>query len=179
MGWHCDSKFSVKGKFLDNMNGQVYNTPVVIFSIGKSRYLKWRRRFVQKNLNGRNEFVIESKSLEEMLLTEGSVCIINPRDEEPHIDELLKRMVHFQHGDTKVIGNDISIGFVFRVSPHSCVCSKHDNRVILPENVINIIKSKEKGKKVNQEERNKLYNKFDMLEYHNILKSHFLKYYNI
>ena len=79
MGWHCDSKFSIKGKFLEKMNGQVYNTPVVIFSAGKSRYLKWRRRFVQKNINGRNEFVIESKSLEQMLLTEGSVCIINPK----------------------------------------------------------------------------------------------------
>jgi len=87
--------------------------------------------------------------------------------------------VHFQHGDTKVIGNDISIGFVFRVSPHSCVCSKHDNRVILPENLINKIQSKEKGNKVNQEERNKLYKKFDKFQYHQLLKCHFKQNYNI
>ena len=112
-----------------------------------------------------------------MLLTEGSVCIINPKDEEPHIDEIIQKLVHFQHGDTKVTGNDISVGFVFRVSPHSCICRKNDNRVLLPENVIKLIESKEKSKKVNQEERNKVYSRFDKLKYHDMLKAHFKQYY--
>ena len=37
MGWHCDSKFSLSGKFMENSNGQKFNTPVLIFTIGKSR----------------------------------------------------------------------------------------------------------------------------------------------
>ena len=36
MGWHCDSKYSVSGKFITKRNGQMYNTPVLIFTIGKA-----------------------------------------------------------------------------------------------------------------------------------------------
>ena len=32
MGWHCDSKYSLGGKFKENSNGQTYNTVVVIFN---------------------------------------------------------------------------------------------------------------------------------------------------
>ena len=39
MGWHCDSKYSLAGKFKENSNGQTYNTIVVIFTIGEDRYL--------------------------------------------------------------------------------------------------------------------------------------------
>ena len=45
MGWHCDSKYSLDGKFIDKMNGQVYNTALVIFLIGSGSLLKWRKKF--------------------------------------------------------------------------------------------------------------------------------------
>lgn len=35
MGWHCDSKYSLSGKFKQSANGQTENTAVVIFTIGK------------------------------------------------------------------------------------------------------------------------------------------------
>ena len=38
MGWHCDSKFSLAGNFKLKSNGQTYNTPIVIFTIGKVDY---------------------------------------------------------------------------------------------------------------------------------------------
>ena len=133
---------------------------------------------MEKNINGYKTMVIEPESLEEMILNEGSVCIVNPKDEEPHIDQLTQRLVQFQHGDTKVTGDDISVGFVFRVSPHSYLCNIEDNRVLLPDNIIKLIQEKKIHSKVNKEERNKLYSKFDKVKYHNILKSHFKHNYN-
>ena len=177
MGWHCDSKYSTAGKFSDKMNGQVYNTPVVIFSIGRKRLLKWRKRFTKKKDNGYKSFEIQAGSEEEMLINEGNICIINPKDEVPHIEVETQRMVHFQHGNTKVTKNDISVAFVFRVSPHECVCSYHDNKVILPVEVLSSITEKEVNGIVNEDKRTVKYNEFDVKKYHRILKSHFELHY--
>jgi len=178
MGWHCDSKYSTTGKFIEKLNGQKYNTPVVIFTIGKERLLKWRKRFTHKRSNGYKSFEIETNSEEEMLMKEGNVCLIHPNDEEPHLDILSNKMVHFQHGDTKVNKNNISIAFVFRVSVHQCICNIHNNKVILPKKVSDIITCKEKNGVVNQNDRKEKYKEIDISNYHNTLKSHFELYYN-
>ena len=52
MGWHCGSKYSTGGKFKVKRNVQSYNTPVVIFTIGHSRYLSWRIRFTKRSEKG-------------------------------------------------------------------------------------------------------------------------------
>ena len=52
-----------------------------------------------------------------MLIEQGDICIINPKDEEPHNEVSTKRMIHFQHGDTKVSNNDMSTAFVFIIIP--------------------------------------------------------------
>ena len=45
LGMHCDCVYSVKdGSFTKNANSQVENTPAVIYTIGDSRILKWRKR---------------------------------------------------------------------------------------------------------------------------------------
>ena len=113
-----------------------------------------------------------------MLIEEGNICIINPKDEEPHIEVATQRMVHFQHGDTKVTNNDISVAFVFRVSPHECVCSYDDNKVILPVEVLTSIRDKEVNGIVNEDKRTAKYNEIDVKKYHRILKSHFELHYN-
>ena len=173
MGWHCDSKFTLGDKFSEKMNGQKYNTPVIIFTIGKSCLLKWRKRFYKRKDNGYNSIDIVRDSIERMLLYEGSICIINPKDEEPHVEFNNENLVHFQHGDTKVKGKDISVAFVFRVSSHSCLCNSIDNKVILPEDILQIIREKEMNQKVNQTVRNEKYKEIDNNRYHQVLKSHF------
>ena len=112
-----------------------------------------------------------------MLLEEGSICILNPKDEEPHHDMIDDKIIHFQHGDTKVTGNDISVAFVFRVSPHMCLCNSINNIVMLPEEILANITEKERNGKVNEEKRNILYNDLDIKGYHDMLKAHFQKYY--
>ena len=45
LGMHCDCVYSVKdGSFTKNANSQVENTPAVIYTLGDSRILKWRKR---------------------------------------------------------------------------------------------------------------------------------------
>ena len=112
-----------------------------------------------------------------MLIEQGDICIINPKDEEPHNEVSTKRMIHFQHGDTKVSNDDMSIAFVFRVSPHECVCNCDDNKVILPEDVLKSITEKEMYGIVNHEKRMKKYKSMDVAKYHNVLKSHFASNY--
>ena len=88
-----------------------------------------------------------------MVMTEVGKFVINPLDESTHDDKTQSNEVHFQHGKTKIKNNSISIAFVFRVSLHICLCKKEDNTVILPKNIIEMIKSKEMNSKVTQADR--------------------------
>ena len=173
MGWHCDNKFSLNGNFSNVVNGQTINTPVVIFTIGSSRYLHWRRRYTEIQTNGRKSWKVEADSIQSMLLQEGYMCVINPNDEKPHYDVVSDKEIHFQHGNTKTIADDISVAFVFRVSPHTCVCDMKTNRVILPHDVLSCLSRKEKSGRVKQTDRIKLYEEFDIERYHITLKEHF------
>ena len=138
-----------------------------------SRILKWRRRITKMKDNGFRSWEVENKACESMLLEEGNICIINPLDEKPHYNEDIKETIHFQHGNVKVSGNSISVGFVFRVSPHKCICNIHDNRVVMSESIRNDIILKEKTAKVKQCHQTELYNSFDANTYHTSLKNHF------
>ena len=138
-----------------------------------SRVLNWRRRITRMKDNGFRSWEVENKACESMLLEEGHICIINPLDEKPHYNEDVKEIIHFQHGNVKVSGNNISVGFVFRVSPHRCICNTHDNRVVMPESISKTILLKEKTAKVKQRHRTELYNSFNQDTYHKSLKTHF------
>ena len=173
MGWHWDNKYSFNGNFSRQQNGQTINTPVLIFTIGKSRLLHWRRRYTELQSNGRKSWKVEDDSIQTMLLEEGCICVINPNDEKPHYDFASGKEIHFQHGNTKVIGDDISVAFVFRVSPHTCLCDVGTNKVILPHDVLSDISKKEISSRVKQRDRTKLYEQFDITEYHSMLKDHF------
>ena len=73
MGWHCDSKYSKKGSFLQNSNTQLINSPVIIFTIGTSRILKWSKQYLRLNSKG-SPIWHYHKSLEfEMLLQLGNI----------------------------------------------------------------------------------------------------------
>ena len=113
-----------------------------------------------------------------MVFEKGDLCIINPYDEKPHMDELTKEEIHFQHGKTKVKGEDISVAMVFRVSPHVCKCDVESNTVIIDQAIIDDIKKKECGGKINQERRQAIYKQFDSNAYHEKLVQHFETFLN-
>ena len=177
MGWHCDSKYSISGKFLEKSNGQAFNTPVVIFTVGARRFLYWRRRWKQRSEKGYNRWAIDKNSIQFMTLDDASVCIINPMDERCHLNPITGLEEQLQHGNTKIKGDDISVCLVFRVSPHICICDKKTNRVILPSDLITDTEKKERNSKVNYTNRQQLYMNFDKDQYHNTLKCHFYNYF--
>ena len=98
-------------------NTQVHNTPVVIFSLGKPRYLSWRKRYLKVNSKQNNVWSYGSKSeFSTMLLNEGDICVINPWDEVPKICPLNSLVSNYQHGNVSYTDDGFSIGFVFRVT---------------------------------------------------------------
>ena len=85
------------------------------------------------NENGYKSLSVDPHSMMKMMLDEGSFCLVNPKDEEPHIEMGCEYDVHFQHGKVKLKDDSVSVAFVFRVSPHICVCNLETNYVILEE----------------------------------------------
>ena len=83
-----------------------------------------------------------------MVMTEVGKFVINPLDESTHDDKTQSNEVHFQHGKTKIKNNSISITFVFRVSPCTCLCKKEDNTDILPKNIIEMIKREKRTQRL-------------------------------
>ena len=50
--------------------------------------------------------------------------------------------IHYQHGKVKIKGNNVSVAFTFRVSPHTCECDLATNKVVIDEETMNDIKLK-------------------------------------
>ena len=167
MGWHCDGKYSLSGKFKKNSNGQGYNTVVAIFTIGSDGFVQWRMRMTKKNEKGRTCYTINSDFQLQALLESGSIFILNPRDEMPHDLNGSKYKVHYQHGNVRITKEQTSVAFVFRVSPHACTCNATTNAVVLDEATKEKIRLKELNGHINMEQRQMQYDKLDVKSYHN------------
>ena len=135
--------------------------------------LHWRKRKTVTNERGNKVWVVDDMPIQKMVFEKGDLCIINPHDEKPHFDDVLMEEIHFQHGKTRVNGENISIAMVFRVSPHKCKCDVNSNKVMLDKSIISDFKKKEHGSKINQRRRQEIYNKFDPIAYHDKLVNHF------
>ena len=115
MGWHCDSKYNKNGKFLKNSNSQVINTPVIVFTIGMSRMLKWRKRCLNRNKNGTLIWHYDKSVEFDMLLREGNLMLLHPDDEVPTYCPTVGAVCQYQHGNVCFNeDNGMSVGFVFR-----------------------------------------------------------------
>ena len=115
MGWHTDSKYSKEGVFLINANCQKENTPTVIITIGHNRILKWRKIIYDEH-NKRKP----SPNIIQMLLEEGTIMILHPHDECPHIDNESGEKIKYEHGNVNIGKDNCSVAFVFRV-----LCKKY------------------------------------------------------
>ena len=100
-----------------------------------------------------------------------SICIINPRDEMPHDEKGHK--VHYQHGNVRITEDETSVGFVFRVSPHVCMCNVSTNTVILDKATMESIEVRELTGRVNVEQRQKQYDNLDIKSYHDKIRARF------
>ena len=128
MGWHCDSKYSKKGKFLLNTNSQMINTPVVIFTIGLPRILKWRKRCLLESSNGNEIWNYDKSNQFKMLLEQGSMLVIHPDDEVPKYCPVDGAISNFQHGEVKFKEKQgMSIAYVFRSTTSIGIFDKTTN----------------------------------------------------
>ena len=54
MGFHCDNKYNVRGKY-KCPNSQIENTPIVIVSFGHARVLHWGKLHSKMSLKRKLE----------------------------------------------------------------------------------------------------------------------------
>ena len=86
LGFHCDCTYSAKNNLYDvSQNSQLENTPIVSYSIGSDRKLKWMRR--KSMIKEKNTYATweNDKSWPEVTyeVGDGTMCLFNPKDEDP------------------------------------------------------------------------------------------------
>ena len=159
MGWHTDIKYSKSGKFSNSRNTQLEHTPTVIVTFGDSRCLKWRK-VIYDNENK----ATHTKAFLKMILTEGTILILHPGDECPHLHQESGGKIKYEHGNINIGKDECSIAFVFRVVSQEEQFRSSDNCLI--NNERNALK-KDKEKEIDM-----MYDHVDTELYHTyILKN--------
>ena len=158
MGMHTDVKYTNAGIFRDGVNTQRVNTATVIFTIGQNRYLKWQRHIL--NISTKKWSLDETFSTQ-MLLQNGNFVILHPNDECPHFETSSNETCKFHHG-VRILKNNTSISFVFRVAISFATFRKCDNTIVDLGISFNIDK---------EITRKNSYNSIDIVKYHNDIKN--------
>ena len=97
IGWHCDTKYKSDGTYSER-NTIMYNTPIVIVTIGENRTLCWRKRVRQTQTKSSSKWTVDNH-VQHMELDDDSICIINPSDEKPHPCQSKDKIIQYQHGN--------------------------------------------------------------------------------
>ena len=58
IGWHCDTKYKPDGTYSEG-NTIMYNTPIVIVTIGENRTLCWRKRVRQTQPKSKPRWIVD------------------------------------------------------------------------------------------------------------------------
>ena len=132
LGYHSDCVYSTQnGKFVSNSNSQVINTPTVIYSLGDSRTLNYRKRKLINGNNQRNEWLDDAVYRESFHLDRDTITIVNQLDEDPLSPKNNKEQCQYIHGDVKVSGESLSAGIVLRVvSSVEGYNTNHDTMIV-------------------------------------------------
>ena len=81
LGMYYDCVYSINdGSFTTNANSQVENTPTVIYSLGDSRTLKWRKGYAKQMNRTHKRWVNDENYKVLFTLDSDSVCVFNPLD---------------------------------------------------------------------------------------------------
>ena len=116
LGYHTDCVYSpTTGKYKDKDNSQVDNTPAVIYSIGSTRNLNWKKRRIGKNETGRKTWLPKEKDRITYAIGSDTISIINLLDENPMSKKNQNELSQYLHGGIDVSGEKFSVAFVFRV----------------------------------------------------------------
>ena len=134
LGMHSDCVYSVSdGSYVKKDNSQIQNTPTVIYSLGDTRCLHWRRRQLLTKSNGRTVWDIDKEFRAKFELSHDSVTIVNTLDEDPkHMSED-QSLYQYQHGNVNVSKDQFSVGIVFRTVHRSDIYDRSSDIMMPPD----------------------------------------------
>jgi hypothetical protein len=115
LAYHTDCQYDHNGTFKTNKNTQGKNTAVIVYSLGDSRKLYFRRRMV---MNSRKKWKNDRPCFK-FTLDDNSIFVLHPMDEKPIIRNPTETLSHFQHGNVTVKLGNLSIALVFRNVTHT------------------------------------------------------------
>ena len=118
--------------------------------------MKWQKHVI----NGNNKWSIDDTFRSQMLLQNGNFVILHPNDECPHFNSTSNQTCKFHHG-VRIIKNNTSMSFVFRVATSFAKFRKSDNTIF--DHGITNKSEKEVAKQ-------KLYKSIDIVQYHKDIK---------
>ena len=138
LGIHSDCVYSVRdGCYVKKDNSQIQNTPTVIYSLGDTRSLHWKRRQISSKNNGRTVWDVDTEFSAKYDLSHDSVTIVNTLDEDPkHASEDGSRY-QYQHGDVNVRKDKFSVGIVFRSVHTTHLYDESSDLMIPPDGMTN------------------------------------------
>ena len=170
MGFHSDCIYKTKdGSFDYVRNSQQVNTPTVVLSLGDTRTLKWKRRYLLPKLQdeqgskGSNVNVWQEDSSwdADFELNHNSVTVINPGDENPRSKKNELKRSQYMHGGVSVTGDKLSYGLVFRKVIGRALFDESTHRMVVESDTIHT-------------DYTHLHDKFDGSAFHSALSSKYL-----
>ena len=123
--------------FQQAQNSQVQNTPVVTYSLGNTRNLKWLCRASIKPNGGNYAKWVVDKSWGGVTyeLVNDSISIGNPKDEDPASAQNIEMKCQYQHGHCKITGSNMSVGFVFCVVNRKQLYCNNTSKMIVSQSI--------------------------------------------
>ena len=108
-----------------------------------------------------------SHSLTQILKLDGSVTIINPKDEDPLSSQNNTNQTQYLHGGVSVKGCQLSIGLVFRVVDYDATYDDETDRMIT-------------NQLHDESKYDKLYDNFDTDLFHsNLFNTYFNRFFRL
>jgi hypothetical protein len=129
INWHTDQRYSSNGSFMESQNSQEENTFVCVLTIGDTRKLNMRcvrccRRGESRDVGDPpvGPIPVEAQhSFHAVLLPNGSLFLLHPKDEVPFLRENFdsESFTFFQHCAVYSSKDGLSIALVFRTTSHT------------------------------------------------------------
>lgn len=129
LSYHCDCIYDHNGEFCIKTNTQGKDTPVIVYTIGDSRSISFRKRTI---CNTKSKWKVLKTPVKTFKLHNNSIFVLHPDDELPMQRCLGENLSQFQHGNVNVKKGLLSIGLVFRNVTKYLKYDIDSSKLILP-----------------------------------------------
>lgn len=114
LSYHCDCIYDHNGEFITSRNSQGINTAVIVYSLGDSRTLHFRKRTAVSENGSCKSWKIGKNPSHSFELDNNSIFVLHPLDEKPTYRPPCPYLSQFQHGNVSVETGKLSMALVFR-----------------------------------------------------------------